>query len=83
MWQDTIILICSLIFGFLLIPQMRDMYRLKVGMNVLSCVTTTAALVVLTWTYASLALPLAVIGGVVNAIAWAVITVLSVRYHGM
>ncbi len=81
MWQDTVILICSLIFGFLLIPQMRDMYRLKAGMNLLSCVTTTIALIVLTYAYASLELPLAVIGGVVNAAAWAVITMLSVRYR--
>jgi hypothetical protein len=83
MWQDTIILICSLIFGFLLIPQIRDMYRLKVRMNLLSCVTTTVALGVLSWAYASLGLPLALIGGVIDTIAWAVITVFSVRYYSL
>ena len=59
MWQDTIILICSLVFGFLLIPQIRDMYKEKTGMNILSCATTFSFLVVLSCVYATLSLPLA------------------------
>ena len=80
MWQDTVILICSLVFGFLLIPQIRDMQREKTGMNLLSSVTTLSFLVVLTCVYATLSLPLAVLGGVVDAGAWAIITALSVKY---
>jgi hypothetical protein len=81
MWQDTVILICSLVFGFLLIPQIRDMQREKTGMNLLSSVTTLSFLVVLTCVYATLSLPLAVLGGVVDAGAWAIITALSVKYR--
>ncbi|MGZ4921433.1 MAG: hypothetical protein ACXV3U_04455 [Halobacteriota archaeon] len=81
MWQDTVILICSLVFGFLLIPQMRSMYKTKLGMNLLSCTTTLAFLVVLSYTYATLSLPLAVFGGVIDAGAWAVITALSIKYR--
>jgi hypothetical protein len=81
MWQDTVILICSLVFGFLLIPQIRDMHREKTGMNLLSSVTTLSFLVVLTCVYATLSLPLAVLGGVVDAGAWAIITALSVKYR--
>ncbi|MGZ4911257.1 MAG: hypothetical protein ACXVI1_11220 [Halobacteriota archaeon] len=81
MWQDTVLLICSLVFGFLLIPQMRDMYREKTGMNILSCATTFAFLVVLSFVYATLNLPLAVLGGVIDAGAWAIITALSVKYR--
>jgi hypothetical protein len=81
MWQDTVILICSLVFGFLLIPQIRDMHREKTGMNLLSSVTTLSFLVVLTCVYATLSLPLAVLGGVVDAGAWALITALSAKYR--
>jgi hypothetical protein len=80
MWQDTVILICSLVFGFLLIPQIRDMHREKTGMNLLSSATTFSFLVVLTCVYATLNLPLAVLGGVIDAGAWAIITALSVKY---
>jgi hypothetical protein len=80
MWQDTVILICSLVFGFLLIPQMRDMHREKTGMNILSCATTFSFLVVLSCVYATLSLPLAVLGGAIDAGAWAIITALSVKY---
>ena len=81
MWQDTIILVCSLVFGFLLIPQMRDMQREKKGINTLSSATTFFFLVVLSYTYATLSLPLAVLGSVIDAGAWAIITVLSVKYR--
>lgn len=81
MWQDTALLICSLVFGFLLIPQIRDMYAKKAGMNILSCATTFAFLVVLSCVYATLSLPLAVLGGVIDAVAWAIITALSVKYR--
>ena len=81
MWQDAVILICSLVFGFLLIPQMRFMYKTKLGMNLLSCATTFSFLVVLSYTYATLRLPLAVLGGVIDAGAWAIITALSVKYR--
>ncbi len=81
MWQDTIILICSLVFGFLLIPQMLDMHKKKTGINILSCVTTFSFLIVLSYAYATLSLPLAVLGGVINAVAWAIITALSVKYR--
>ena len=81
MWQDTVILICSLVFGFLLIPQIRDMHREKTGMNLLSSATTFSFLVVLTCVYATLGLPLAVLGGVIDAGAWALITALSVKYR--
>ncbi len=81
MWQDTVLFICSLVFGVLLIPQMRFMYKTKLGMNLLSCTTTLAFLVVLSYTYATLSLPLAVLGGVTNAGAWAIITALSVKYR--
>ena len=81
MWQDTIILICSLVFGFLLIPQIRDMYKEKTGINILSCATTFSFLVVLSCVYATLSLPLAVLGGAIDAGAWAIITALSVKYR--
>jgi len=81
MWQDAVILICSLVFGFLLIPQIRDMYEEKTGMNILSCATTFSFLVVLTCVYATLSLPLAVLGGAIDAGAWAIISALSVKYR--
>ncbi len=81
MWQDTVILICSLVFGFLLIPQIRDMYREKIGMNLLSCATTFSFLVVLSYVYVTLSLPLAVLGGVIDAGAWGIITALSIKYR--
>ena len=81
MWQDTVILICSLVFGFLLISQIRDMHKKKTGMNLLSSATTFSFLVVLTCVYATLSLPLAVLGGAIDAGAWALITALSVKYR--
>jgi hypothetical protein len=83
MWQDTVILICSLVFSFLLIPQIRDMHKEKTGMNVLSCATTCSFLVVLTCAYATLSLPLAVLGGAIDAGVWAILTALSVKYTSL
>ena len=80
MWQDTVILICSLVFGFLLVPQIRDMHKEKKGINIVSCATTFSFLVILTVVYATLSLPLAVLGGAIDAGAWAIITALSLKY---
>ena len=81
MWQDTVILLCSLVFGFLLIPQIRYMYRTKTSLNLTSSTTTLAALIVLGIVYATLNLPLAVVGSIITACAWAAITALSIRYN--
>jgi hypothetical protein len=55
------------------------MHKEKTGMNILSCATTFSFLVVLSCVYATLSLPLAVLGGVIDAGAWAIITALSVK----
>jgi uncharacterized protein with PQ loop repeat len=79
MWQDVTILGIGLVFGFLLIPQIIDLYKNKTALNIVSCVATTAALAVLGFVYSTLGLWLAVIGETITTIAWLVLTVQSVR----
>ncbi len=83
MWQDTVILMCSLVFGFILIPQIRYMHRTQTSLDLTSSTTTLVGLIVLGFVYATLNLPFAVVGSVVTASAWAAITALSIRYNHM
>jgi hypothetical protein len=78
MWQDVALLGVNLIFGFLLVPQIFDVYRKKQALNLITCITTAGALSLLCFIYASLGLWLAVTGDLIDVGAWVMLLILSI-----
>jgi hypothetical protein len=79
MWQDICILILNGVFGLMLLPQIKELYKKGTSLNLVSCVMTLSALIILGITYTTLGLVLAVCGNLIDVGAWAVLLVLSVR----
>ena len=61
MWQDFVITATNLLFGFMLIPQLRDTIRYKKPMNLWSCGFTFFGLCIVNITMATLELWLSAI----------------------
>ena len=56
MWQDFVITATNLLFGFMLIPQLRDTIKNKQSMNLWSCGFTFLGLCIVNITMATLGL---------------------------
>ena len=81
MWQDFILTGTNLIFGFLLIPQLRDVITKKQSMNLWSCGFTFLGLCVVNITMATLQLWLAAIP--ICTIAWGLLWFYSWKNKNM
>jgi hypothetical protein len=81
MWQDFCILSLNLVFGFTLIPQVRELYTKKTSMSIASCSMTFSALIILGVTYATLGLLLAVCGNLLDLAAWGSLLGLSIIHR--
>ena len=78
MWQDSVFLLGNLMFGFFLIPQIRDVYYKKTKLNMITCATTITWLAIFGVTYATLGFWLAVLGDFIDVGAWALLLGLSI-----
>jgi len=54
MWQDYVIAIVSVLFGFILLPQLRDCWHKKTVLNIYTAFLTTIGLYVLGITFYTL-----------------------------
>jgi len=50
-WQDIVIAVVSILFGFILIPQLKDVWRGKSTLNLFTASLTTIGLYVLAATF--------------------------------
>lgn len=78
-WQDIVIAIVGLMFGFILFPQLKDVWNGKTILNLYSASLTTVGLFILAITFATMDLWLSFIADFFSATVWFVLFILSLR----
>jgi hypothetical protein len=78
MWQDSIIALVGLSFGFMLVPQLRDVIHGK-SMNVYTAGLTTFGLYILAITFFTLNMWITVFAEIFSGTIWLLLFLFSVR----
>ncbi len=79
MWQDYVIAIVSVLFGFILLPQLMDTWRGKTILNLYTASLTTIGLFILAATFFTMGYWNSFIADVLSGIIWFLLFVFSVR----
>ena len=79
MWQDYVIAIVSVLFGFILIPQLKDVWHGKTILNIYTAGLTTIGLYVLGITFFTLDMWISFGAEFFSGTIWLLLFVLSVR----
>jgi hypothetical protein len=77
--HDIIIAVVSFTFGFILLPQLRDVYRGKTSLNLFTASLTTIGLIILTVNFFFMDFWISFIADFVSAVVWFFLFVFSVR----
>jgi hypothetical protein len=80
-WQDVVIAIVSIMFGFILIPQFRDLLKGKVYINLFTAGLTTIGLFILAATFLTLEFWISFIADVFSGTIWLLLFLYSVRNY--
>ena len=78
-WQDIVIAIVSLLFGFVMLPQFMDVWRGKTILNLYTAGFTTIGLFVIGLTFITLDLWISVVSEFFSGVIWLLLFVLSYR----
>jgi len=78
-WQDIVIAVVSLMFGFILLPQLRDVWRGKTSLNLFTAGLTTIGLIILTITFFTMSFWISMIADALSAIIWFLLFVFSIK----
>jgi len=78
-WQDLVIAIVSLMFGFILIPQLKDVYKGKTTLNIYSAGFTTVGLYILTITFFTMSFWISMIADLFSGTIWLLLFVFSLK----
>ncbi len=78
-WQDIVISIVGLMFGVILFPQLKDVWRGKTILNLYSASLTTLGLFILAFTFATMDLWLSFVADFFSATVWFLLFLLSFR----
>jgi len=76
MWQDLVIALVGLSFGFMLLPQLKDVIRGK-SLNVFTAGLTTIGLYILAFTFFTLGLWITVFAEIFSATVWFLLFIFS------
>lgn len=79
MWQDFVIAIVSLLFGFVMIPQFMDAWKGKACLNLYTAGLTTIGLFIMSGTFITLNLWISVIAESFSGVIWFLLFILSYR----
>ena len=79
-WQDIVISVVSILFGFMLFPQIADSIKGKT-VNIFSAGLTTIGLYILAGTFATLELWFSVVAELFVGTAWLVLFILSYTHR--
>jgi hypothetical protein len=79
LWQDIIIAVISIMFGFILLPQLKDVWNKKTILNEFTAALTTIGLFILAITFFTLNLYISVIAETFSGIIWLLLFILSAR----
>jgi len=82
LWQDIVIAAISLLFGFILIPQLKDVWIGKTSLNEFTAVFTTIGLFILALTFFTLNLYISVVTEMFSGVIWLLLFIFSVRNNG-
>ena len=77
--HDIIIAVVSFLFGFILLPQLKDVWRGKTSLNLYTASLTTIGLVILTVNFYLMEFWISFIADTFSSIVWFLIFVFSMR----
>ncbi len=78
-WQDVVIATISLMFGFILIPQLKDVWKGKTSLNLFTASLTTIGLFILTATFYTMSFWISMTADFFSGIIWFLLFVFSFR----
>jgi len=78
-WQDLVIAIVSLMFGVILLPQLKDVYHGRTTLNLYTASLTTIGLFILTATFFTLHFWISFIADFISGVIWFLLFVFSFR----
>ncbi|UCH72154.1 MAG: hypothetical protein JSW62_00990 [Thermoplasmatales archaeon] len=79
MWQDYVIAIVSILFGFILLPQLKDTWNGRTILNIYTAGLTTIGLFVLASTFFTMEFWISFIADTFSGIVWLLLFVFSLR----
>jgi hypothetical protein len=79
MWQDYVIAIVSVLFGFILIPQLKDVWVKGETLNLFTTSLTTIGIFIMGVTFYTLHMWVSMAAEFFSTIIWFLLFVLSVR----
>jgi hypothetical protein len=79
MWQDYVIALVSILFGFILLPQLVDTWRGKTILNLYTASLTTIGLYILGITFFTLNMMVSVIAEFFSGTIWLLLFLFSVK----
>lgn len=77
--HDIIIAVVSFLFGFILLPQLRDVWHGKTSLNLYTASLTTIGLIILTINFYAMEFWISFIADFFSAIVWFLLFVFSMR----
>jgi len=77
-WQDIVIAVVSMLFGFILLPQLREVWHGKTTLNVYTAGLTTIGLFILAVTFTTMGYWISFAADVFSGIIWLLLFVFSV-----
>jgi hypothetical protein len=79
LWQDIVIAVVSLLFGFILLPQLKDVLIGKTILNEITAGLTTIGLFILAGTFFTLNLYVSAVAETFSGIIWLLLFILSLK----
>ena len=80
-WQDIVIAIVSVLFGFILLPQFKDILRGKIYINLYTAGLTTIGLYILAATFLTMHFWISFTADIFSGTIWLLLFVFSVRNY--
>ena len=77
MWQDYVIAIVSILFGFILLPQLKDTWRGKTILNIYTAGLTTIGLYILGVTFFTLNMIISAVAEFFSGTIWLLLFLFS------
>ncbi len=78
-WQDVVIAIIGLLFGFILLPQLVDVWKKNMVLNLYTSALTTIGLFIMAFTFFTLDFWITFVADLFTATVWLLIFILSIR----
>jgi len=77
--HDIIIAVVSFIFGFILLPQLHDVWIGKTSLNLFTASLTTVGLIILTINFFTMGFWISFVADFFNSVVWALLFIFSYR----